>query len=120
MPRALPKRQAAKPDATERFVHAIGAETAVRLFLNFGGSTVYLSERPHAGSTLVAELGEDARAALLREFGTGTINIPLANAWTARQLDRSGLPRAAIARALRVTRESVRAFLGERPPEVRP
>ena len=117
MPRALPKRRTSKPDAAERFVRAIGEAAAVKLFLGFGGSTIYLSARPYANSQLVAELGEEARNGLLREFGAGTVNIPLANAWTARQLNKSGLPRAAIARALRITRESVRGFLNEAPAE---
>ena len=112
MSRAFPKRKASvKPDPTERFVRAVGAESAVRLFLEFGGSTVYLSERPQAASKLASEMGEEACAGLLREFGTGTVNIPLANTWTARQLDKAGGSRAAIARALRVTRESVRTSL---------
>ena len=100
-----------RSDAIERIVRAIAAHRAVELFLNFGGSALYLSERIKPGSRLVRIIGEPGAEALLREFGAGHVNVPLGNAWMARHLDGQGVARAAITRRLRISRNSLRRYL---------
>lgn len=106
-----PSRQPEPWQAVEPYVHAIGGDLALELFLNFGGSALYVSERPRPGSRLVAVIGEAAALALFREFGAGHLNVPLANAWLAHRLAMRGVSRSDIARRLRVARESVRGYL---------
>lgn len=106
-----PSLELRSPATPEAFVEALGTERAVAVFLSLGGSTVYLSARPRPGSKLVALIGRDGAEALARTFGAGNLAVPLGNAIAARHLADQGIPRAEIARRLRVARETVRTHL---------
>lgn len=111
------------PATVAPYVRAIGAEKAVELLLKFGGSEVYLSANPRAGSQLAALIGAGCVKALARELGHGDhFSVPLAKSWLARQLKARGLTVAAIARELRVTDSTVRGYLknGRRPDPRQP
>lgn len=99
------------PATIEPIVRAIGRERAVRLFLRFGGSTVYIAKRPQEQSRLAMVIGEHAMAALARHMGQGHLKVPLANAWIARQLAAEGVSRAEMCRMIRVSRTTLNGYL---------
>jgi hypothetical protein len=102
------------PAHLARYVRVLGPELAMKLFLNFGGSEVFLSDSPKAGrggSELANCLGLDAARLLGDEFGTDKIRIPLAKEWLAHVMHRQGLSANAIARRLLCTDVTVRRML---------
>lgn len=103
--------ESTSPASVDPFVRALGPDRAVELFLVFGGSVLYLSEKPRVGARLLDIVGLDGVQALVREFGSGHVNVPLANAWIAQRLDERGVSRAEIARRLRVSRDRLRRYL---------
>ena len=110
-PSDAPADTPSAPAGVQPYVNAIGATAAAELFLRFGGTTIYLTDRPRPGSALVNVIGATAATGLFREFGRGHVKVPMAKAWIARQLESQGVDRAEIARRLHVTRESVRGYL---------
>lgn len=100
-------------DAIDPFVRALGTQGTLDLLLKFGGSAVYVSENPRAGSRLVEVLGSEAVRSLVEAFGVGHLNVPLGNAWAARQMAARGVGRAEIGRALRIARNTLRAYLSD-------
>lgn len=96
------------------FVEALGAETAVRFLLHFGGAELYIPKDPKGGSELANVLGM-AAARALAELADRTVlprRVPTAKAWLARYMKVvGGLPHAEIARRLHVSDVSVRRWI---------
>ncbi len=95
------------------YVDAIGVDAAMVLFLEFGGTELYLARDPRADSELVRVLGIDVARAL-GELAQSTIlqpRMPLGKAWVAQVLAGRGLSNAEIARRLHTTDVTVRKYL---------
>ena len=102
------------PAHIARYVRVLGPELAMKLFLNFGGSEVFLSDSPKAGrggSELANCLGVNAARLMGKEFGTDKVRIPLAKEWLARVMYQQGMSANAIARRLMCTDITVRRIL---------
>ena len=101
------------PAHIEPFVEILGCDTAMALFLAFGGTEIYLSLSPKR-SRVLELTGADKMAMLAERLGAGHIRVPLAKAWIAKRLSGKGLSKAAIARELHVDQRTVgRWFAGE-------
>lgn len=96
------------------FVDALGAETAARFLMHFGGAEMHIPREPKGGSEMAEVLGM-AAARALAELGQRTVlprRIPTAKPWLARYLKSvGGLSHAEIARRLHVTDVTVRRYL---------
>ncbi|WP_417691528.1 hypothetical protein [Roseibium sp.] len=92
------------------YVEILGPELAVDFFLAFGGSEVYLSDRPRS-SMLLELTGPEKAAILAKVLGHGYVRIPIPKPWIAEVLIGQGLSKAAIARQLHVDQTTVRRWL---------
>ncbi len=100
------------PAHVQPYVTAIGIEKTVRFLLAFGGSYVYLSERPQDRSPVAKEIGTEATKALAKEVGAGGFRAPTAKPFIAAHLRyNKGLTTNEIARRLHVTDVTVRGWL---------
>ena len=97
------------------YVNVLGVDDAVKLFLELGGCTVYLSGDPREGSLVTNVIGTQNAAALAKQLGGGHIKIPLARKWTAQALLAGGKGVAEIARTIRADESTVRRMLGPAP-----
>lgn len=92
------------------YVEVLGADLAVEFLLKFGGAQLYLPNDPKGKSEVEKLLGYDklkelaARPSLQKR-------IPLAKRWLTEMLDWKGYSKAAIARTLRVSDNSVYRYL---------
>lgn len=99
-------------DHLEPYIEALGEETAERLFLQLGGSQVYLPDtRSTRNSRLASLLGTEKAVALGTTLGYGYIKVPLASAWIARQMTKRGISDNEIARTVRSDVSTVRRWL---------
>ena len=94
------------------YVDALGIELAVTLFLNFGGSPVYIAENP-TGGMLQGVIGVEGHRALCRFFGgpQQLPRIPIANELIVKFMAAKGVATIEIARQVRVSDVSVRSIL---------
>lgn len=96
------------------FVDALGAETAARFLMHFGGAEMHIPREPKGGSEMVEVLGI-AAARALSDLAQRTLiprRIPTAKPWLARYLKVvGGLSHAEIARRLHITDVTVRRYL---------
>lgn len=92
------------------YVEALGADLAVTFLLTYGGAEMTLSATP-AGAAHVAMIGPERAAALAAQADRLPKRVPLANRWLAKMLAWQGASTAEIARRLRVSDSTVRAYL---------
>ncbi|WP_423206712.1 helix-turn-helix domain-containing protein [Paracoccus yeei] len=92
------------------FVQVLGLDEAVRFILAFGGAELYIGKNPRDTNELVQMFGREAVEALAN-LATLPRRIPLAKPWLAAHFRARGLPIAQIARTLRISDVSVRAYL---------
>lgn len=108
----LPALRYPRPPAqVAPYVEALGVELAIRFLLEFGGAELYLSEDPKGRSRLEALVGYDRAKALGTLAHVLPRRVPLAKRWLAHCLDARGESTAEIARTLRVSDTTVRAYL---------
>lgn len=112
---SLPARPMPKPTAqVEPFYEVLGPELTVAFLLKFGGSDVVYSRNPQGHSEVVKLIGLDRTRALAESTNRALqMRVPLANRWLAKMLHWQGHTTAHIARTLRVSTVSVRAWLKE-------
>lgn len=101
------------PAQLEPYVDALGVEGTISFLLRFGGSVVYITDRPSADSMLCREVGVQAARRLARALRVSRefTRVPLGKEWSARVLSAQGLPVQEIARTLHVTDVTVRRYL---------
>lgn len=100
------------PAHIQPYVTAIGIEKTVRFLLAFGGSYVYLSERPQDRSPVAQEIGKDAAIALAKQIGSGALSVPTAKPFIASHFKyNDGLTTNEIARRLHTTHFTVRKWV---------
>ena len=92
------------------FVQALGLEGAIRFILAFGGAELYIGKNPRDTNELVSMFGREAVEALAG-LVTMPRRIPLAKPWLAAHFHAQGLSIAQIARKLRISDITVRAYL---------
>jgi hypothetical protein len=102
----------AVPAHVAPYVEAIGAELTVKLFLELGGSQIYLPRRSGKRTPAAKSIGADQVERLARALGYGYIKVPLARQWTAEQLRSQGKSDNEIARLVRSDVATVRRWLG--------
>lgn len=104
------------PQNLQSYIDALGEELALIFIMRFGGSPVYLPASENTQSDVHAVVGAAGIKALAKIFGPGQIGrVPIAREWTIRQLKARDWSTLAIARELRVTDETVRRILNDRP-----
>ena len=93
----------------EPFVTVLGADLAVQFLLNFGGSELSLSSDPKGRGAVEHLVGYEKA----RELGAVILQrrIPLAKPWLTEMLHWQGMSANEIARRLRTTDVTVRAYL---------
>lgn len=101
------------PAHIEPYLSVLGVELGIDFLLQFGGSYVYLSERPQSRSPVVELLGIEKTAALAKRIGAGGLRVPLGKPFIAAYLRASNWSINAIARRLHVTDVSVRKWLND-------
>jgi hypothetical protein len=98
------------------YVEVLGTERAVALFLELGGSQIYLAGRRSSERTLAARIiGADQVTRLAAALGDSYIKVPLARRWVARVLREDGKSDNEIARMVRADVATVRRWLGPKP-----
>ena len=111
----LPARPIPKPAAqVEPFYEVLGPGLTVAFLLQFGGAELHLATDPK-GRGAVEKLVGAVKAKALAESRNRSMQrrVPLAKRWLARMLHWQGHSGADIARTLRATDVSVRAWLRE-------
>ncbi|MBM2294684.1 HTH domain-containing protein [Sulfitobacter pseudonitzschiae] len=101
------------PAQIEAIVEALGVDDAVEFLLAFGGTEVYIAERPTAKSMIVARLGMQKAQALAKVADRLPKRMPIQKPWIAKVLHAKGLTGAEIARKLHVTDYTVRRYLAD-------
>ena len=108
----LPAVAYPKPTAqVEPYVEVFGFDLAIAFLLQFGGAELYVAKDPKGRSQLEALVGPDRAKALGAITHRLQPRVPIANRWLAACLAARGLSKAEIARTLRVSNNSVRAWL---------
>lgn len=96
------------------YVEVLGVEGTVDFLLEFGGAQLHLSRNPR--KSRVAERFGRAKAAQLAEVAESLpARVPLQRRWCAQVLYSRGLPVQEIARRIRVTDVTVRAYVRDLP-----
>ncbi|WP_149589812.1 helix-turn-helix domain-containing protein [Tabrizicola flagellatus] len=101
------------PAHLEPYVSALGVEAAIELFLNFGGTFLYIPRQPTPRSELVRVLGME-KALALADLAARTAlprRLPIGKKWIARVLKAQGLSEAKIATRLHVSNVTVTSYL---------
>lgn len=98
------------PAHLQPYIEALGEDLGIEFLLSFGGSYVYLSERPQARSPIVELLGDQQSIALAKRIGTGSLRVPVGKPFIARHFRAKGWTVNAIARKLHVTDVTVRSW----------
>lgn len=99
------------PAHIEPFMSVLGIEDGIDFLLQFGGSYVYLSERPQDRSPVAELVGPERAAALARRIGPGSLRVPLGKPFIAAYLRAKNSSVNAIARRLHVSDVTVRGWL---------
>lgn len=102
------------PAHVQPYVDVLGVSGAVSFLLQFGGSEVYLSDRPQARSMLTQSIGRTNVQELAKRFGADHVRVPVAKPFIAQHLNARNMAVAEIARTLHVTDNTVRTYLN--PP----
>ncbi|RVQ76133.1 hypothetical protein [Sinorhizobium medicae] len=94
------------------FVEALGADGAVDMLLEFGGSQIHLSRPDYDNmkSAVAERFGKQAVGALAKVFGAGYIKVPLGRQWIAQVLFERGTSLNEIARTVRADVATVRRW----------
>ena len=100
------------PAHVQRYADVLGPEDTVKFLLAFGGTDLYIPNRPQPRSRLVEVIGRPKAEALGRALGGGHMRVPVAKAFIARHLKAKNMSTAEIARTLHVTDVTVRRYLG--------
>ncbi len=101
------------PAHLEPYVRVLGADDAIKVFLEFGGAEMYLAPSPKGRSALAQLVGID-KAARLAEVCTQK-RVPVAKPWIAQVWKSQGLSIAEIARKLHTTDVTVRKWVKGSP-----
>lgn len=96
------------------YVDVLGADGAVTLFLELGGSQIYLPRRSSDRTAAAKAIGADNVERLAQAMGHGYIKVPLARQWIAQVLRARGVSDNEIARLVRADVATVRRWLGPR------
>jgi len=98
------------------YIDVLGTERAVALFLELGGSQVYLAGRRSGERALAARIiGKQQVTRLAAALGDSYIKVPLARRWVASVLRDQGKSDNEIARLIRADIATVRRWLGPKP-----
>ncbi len=101
-----------KPTAqVEPYFEVLGLDDTLRFLEAFGGTEIYIADRPQARSSVVAVLGYDKAKALAKVSHRLQPRVPLAKQWRTRAYKAQGLATVQIARKLCVTDVAVRRWL---------
>lgn len=92
------------------YVEVLGADLAVDFILQFGGADLYLPKKPQGRSEVEKLLGQDKLKQLAARIGE-IVRVPLAKRWLTEMLFWKGYSKAAIARTLRTSENTVRNYL---------
>ncbi|MGK8234032.1 helix-turn-helix domain-containing protein [Roseovarius sp. MS2] len=92
------------------YVEALGEADAVEFLLEFGGAELYLGRNPRR-SRVAKRFGREKAALLARTAEHLPARVPLARRWIAQVLYKQNLPISEIARKVRVSDVTVRAYL---------
>lgn len=92
------------------YVEVLGEEGTVDFLIEFGGAELYLARNPKSGK-LAKLVGRDKAAKLAIKAEHLPARVPLMKNWCACVLYRQGLPVAQIARKVRVSDVTVRAYV---------
>lgn len=98
------------PDQLAAYHQVLGDELTVRLVLVMGGVPLSLSPRPRAACQLVQCVGYDKAVALHDAVGK-RVRIPLPKRWLAKSLAFQEVGVHEIARLMRISDVTVRAYL---------
>ncbi|MDF0602318.1 helix-turn-helix domain-containing protein [Psychromarinibacter sp. C21-152] len=93
------------------YVEVLGYDLAIDFLMTFGGSELYIAERPGTGSRLVQLVGMDKARELAAISHLLPRVVPLAKPWLAKVFFARGLSKNDIARTLRVSVVTVRGWL---------
>ncbi|MEO0632907.1 MAG: hypothetical protein AAFY52_02085 [Pseudomonadota bacterium] len=110
----MPNVQAKLPppcDAAETYVELLGEQTALAFILEFGGSEVFIPEKPRGKGMVEAIVGYEGMKALRHASFEASFRIPLANKWVAQCLHVQGHSINAIARRMRMTTNTVSKYI---------
>lgn len=100
------------PAHVEPYVTALGAELAVRFFLEFGGADLYIPADPKGQGMVAKTIGIDGARALSAIRDRLQARVPTAKPWLAQYMaEVEGLSKAEIARKLHTTNVSVARWL---------
>ena len=101
------------PPEVQPYLEVLGAELAIRFFLEFGGTGLYMPTRAtRRGSDIANFLGTEMALALGKKLGSGTIKIPLAKRWIAQYLRiEKGESISKICRTIHMTETTVRGYV---------
>ena len=94
------------------YVEALGVDGAVAMFLQLGGSQIYLPVRSGAGTAAAKAIGAENVERLAAVMGAGYIKVPLARQWVAAVLSAQGKSNNEIARLVRADIATVGRWLG--------
>jgi hypothetical protein len=97
------------------YVAVLGLELTIEFLLTFGGAELYIAASPTDRSRLHRLVGKEKTVALARQAHLLQRRVPLAKPWLAACLHARGMPVAEIARTLRATDVTVRAWLRRTP-----
>ncbi len=114
MPQApLPARPMPRTTAqVAPYVECLGHELAVRFLLDYGGAEIYLAADPKGRSSAEALVGAEAVARMADHYQLGQrVRVPLARKWLAQMLHWQGHSTAEVARTIRASDVSVRAWI---------
>lgn len=107
------------PAHVEPYVNILGEERAVAFFLAFGGAELHFAQTPARWGHIAAAVGDAGAAALAVAGSRLPKRVPTAKPYLARVLFAWGtyggakMSKAAIARLLHVSDETVRRYLDE-------
>ena len=103
------------PQHISPYVEAIGIDDAARLFLDLGGSQIYLPRRSGTQTPAAKAIGVEQVQRLAAAIGPGYIKVPLARQWVAAVLSAQGKSNNEIARMVRADVATVSRWLGPKP-----
>ncbi len=103
------------PAHLENYVETLGDHLAADFFLAFGGSEIYLSQKPTMNSMVVKVIGTEKTAELAKVIHNGHVKVPVARSWLAEYFLSQGWSIAKIARTVRADTATVRRWLGPAP-----
>ena len=96
------------------FVEVLGVDSALALFLEVGGTPVYLTKKPSRRSLILKCVSVSDAERLAKRLGYGYHKVPLVKKWIAAVLRAKGNSNSEIARILHSDVATVRRWL---PPK---